>query len=407
MIQGQNNFLTSPLLKNSMRFENAPTVSPKKDDMTPPENSVPRVIQYYADYSGCGFWRMIWPEHLLNAFQSFVVHGTTVMNLDPRYYINTKVVRIQRQATEHQLKFVKFLKEISKEIGFRLIYEIDDLVFSEDIPEYNKYKPAFTDPSIRRNCQEIMLLCDEITVTNDFMKKYYSEKTGHKCVTVIPNFPPKFWLGHFYDEKKISQNFDTHKRKPRILYAGSGAHFDVDNRVGQNDDFAHVVKAIADTCDKYQWVFLGAYPLPLRGLIQSGKIEFHPWMNLYHYGEKIKNLNINMMVAPLQDNNFNKSKSDLKLVEANAFGIPIACQNLCTYENAQFKFDTGEEMIAKIDDVLSKKGRYMNLSAKARSDANKRWLENPENIGCYNELFSFPYGDPRRVLLNKINGIVA
>jgi hypothetical protein len=238
------------------------------------------------------------------------------------------------------------------------------------------------------------------------MKKYYSEKTGHKCVTVIPNFPPKFWLGHFYDERKISQNFDTHKRKPRILYAGSGAHFDVDNRVGQNDDFAHVVQAIADTCDKYQWVFLGAYPLPLRRFIEAGKIEFHPWMNLYHYGEKIKNLNINMMVAPLQDNNFNKSKSDLKLVEANAFGIPIACQNLCTYENAQFKFDTGKEMIEKIDDVLSKKGRYMNLSGKARSDANNRWLENPENIGCYNELFSFPYGDPRRVLLNKINGIV-
>jgi len=406
MIQGQNNILTSPLLKNYMKFGNTPTVSPKKDEMAPPENSVPRVIQYYADYSGCGFWRMIWPEHLLNAFQNFVVHGSTVMNLDPRYYINTKVVRLQRQATEHQLKFVKFLKEISKEIGFRLIYEIDDLVFSEDIPEYNKYKPAFTDPSIRRNCQDIMLLCDEVTVTNDFMKKYYSEKTGHKCVTVIPNFPPKFWLGHFYDEKKISQNFDTHKRKPRILYAGSGAHFDVDNRVGQNDDFAHVVQAIADTCDKYQWVFLGAYPLPLRRFIEAGKIEFHPWMNLYHYGEKIKNLNINMMVAPLQDNNFNKSKSDLKLVEANAFGIPIACQNLCTYENAQFKFDTGKEMIEKIDDVLSKKGRYMNLSGKARSDANKRWLENPENIGCYNELFSFPYGDPRRVLLNKINGIV-
>jgi glycosyltransferase involved in cell wall biosynthesis len=407
MIQGQNNFLTSPLLKNSMRFTGTGTPSPKKEDMSPPENSTPRVIQYYADYSGCGFWRMIWPEHLLNAFQEFVVHGTTVMNLDPRYYINTKVVRLQRQATEHQLKFVKFLKEISKEIGFRLIYEIDDLVFSEDIPEYNKYKPAFTDPSIRRNCQEIMLLCDEVTVTNDFMKKYYSEKTGHKCVTVIPNFPPKFWLGHFYDEKKISQNFDTHKRKPRILYAGSGAHFDVDNRVNQNDDFAHVVQAIADTCDKYQWVFLGAYPLPLRRLIESGKIEFHPWMNLYHYGEKIKNLNINMMVAPLQNNNFNKSKSDLKLVEANAFGIPIACQNMCTYENAQFKFDTGKEMIEKIDDVLSRKGRYMNLSAKGRSDANKRWLENPENIGCYNELFSFPYGDPRRVLLNKINGIVA
>jgi len=406
MIQIPNNAFASPLLKNSQRFESNVTSPVKKQDITPPEQNLSRVIQYYADYSGCGFWRMIWPEHLLNAFNLMTVHGSTVMNLDPRYYIHTKVVRIQRQATSHQLKFVQFLKEISKEIGFRLIYEIDDLVFSEDIPDYNKYKPAFTDPEIRKNCQDIMSLCDEVTVTCPFMKQYYMEKTGHPNVTIIPNFPPKFWLGHFYDEKQISNNYDTYKKKPRILYAGSGAHFDVDNRVGQNDDFAHVVKAISDTVDKYQWVFLGAYPLPLAHLVQSGKIEFHPWQNLYNYGEKIKNLRINMLVAPLQNNNFNKSKSDLKLVEANAFGLPIACQDLCTYENAQFKFNTGEEMIAQIDDVLSKKGRYMNISAKARRDANSRWLENDDNIHCYTELFNHPYAHKERRRLNAINGII-
>lgn len=406
MIQIPNNAFASPLIKNSQRFGSNVTSPVKKQDITPPEQNLSRVIQYYADYSGCGFWRMIWPEHLLNAFNLMTVHGSTVMNLDPRYYIHTKVVRIQRQATSHQLKFVQFLKDISKEIGFRLIYEIDDLVFSEDIPDYNKYKPAFTDPEIRKNCQDIMSLCDEVTVTCPFMKQYYMEKTGHPNVTIIPNFPPKFWLGHFYDEKQISNNYDTYKKKPRILYAGSGAHFDVDNRVGQNDDFAHVVKAISDTVDKYQWVFLGAYPLPLAHLVQSGKIEFHPWQNLYNYGEKIKNLRINMLVAPLQNNNFNKSKSDLKLVEANAFGLPIACQDLCTYENAQFKFNTGEEMIAQIDDVLSKKGRYMNISAKARRDANSRWLENDDNIHCYTELFNHPYAHKERRRLNAINGII-
>ena len=405
MIQLPQNTLLSPLLKNSHRYNQLAQQTTQKIDLTPPEANIPRVLQYYADYSGCGFWRMIWPEHLLNAFNHYTVHGSTVMNLDPRYYIKVQAVRIQRQATSHQLEFVKFLKEVSKQIGFRLIYEIDDIVFSEDIPEYNKYKPAFTDPQIRKNCQEIMNLCDEVTVTCKFMKDYYMEKTGHKNITVIPNFPPKFWLGHFFDEKQISANYDTHKRKPRIFYAGSGAHFDVDNRVNQNDDFAHVVKSIADTVDKYQWVFLGAYPLPLQNLVRSGKIEFHPWSNLYFYGEKIKNLRVNMMIAPLQNNNFNKAKSELKLIEANAFGLPIACQNLCTYEDAEFKFDTGEEMIEVIDDVLSKKGRYMNICNKARTEANKSWLENAENIACYQELFGHPYGSPERKRLNAINGI--
>jgi hypothetical protein len=375
------------------------------DNTPPPEVNNARAVQYYADYSGCGFWRMLWPEHILNASGEMTVHGSTVMVLDPRWYVNVKAVRVQRQATSAQLQFVKFLREVSKQVGFRIIYEIDDLVFSEDIPDYNKFKTAFVDPEIRKNAQEIMSLCDEITVTCDFMKNYYREKTGNQNITVIPNYPPKFWLGNFYDEKTISANYDTYKNKPRILYAGSGAHFDVENRVGQNDDFAHVVKAIFDTYNEFQWVFLGAFPLPIRPLVEQGLVEFHPWVGLYGYGEKIKNLRVNMMVAPLQDNTFNKSKSDLKWVEANSFGLPIACQDLCTYKDAEFKFKTGDEMIKIVRDVLSKKGRYMNLCSAARKNANARWLENDENLGCYKELFLHPYGSPERVLLNKINGI--
>jgi glycosyltransferase involved in cell wall biosynthesis len=399
-----NNSLISPLKRRSTLFQQ-PQPQQIQQPMVPPGSNLPRVVQFYADYSGCGFWRMIWPEHLINAYNHCTVHGSTVMCLDPRWYIHTKVVRIQRQATEHQLMFVKFLKEVQKQVGFRLIYEIDDLVFHEDIPEYNKYKPAFTDPKIRTNILEIMNLCDEVTVTCQFMKEYYEGKTGHKNITVIPNFPPKFWIGNHYDPKWISDSYDQFQKRPRVLYAGSGAHFDVENRVNQDDDFGHVIKAIESTVDKYQWVFLGAFPLPLRHLVDSGKIEFHQWSPLYNYAEKIKNLRVNMMVAPLKDNNFNKSKSDLKLIEANAFGIPIACQNLCTYEDAPFKFDTGSEMIEIVDEVLAKKGRYMNLSAKARATANTRWLENAENLQCYTELFTKPYGDKERVRLNEINGI--
>jgi hypothetical protein len=167
-------------------------VAPKQDLPVPPELNLTRSLNYYADYSGCGFWRMIWPEHLLNAHQKMIVHGSTVMVLDPNYYRGVKTVRIQRQATSHQLEFVRHLKRISQQMGFKIIYEIDDLVFSEDIPDYNKFKPAFTDPSIRKNCQEIMEMCDEVTVTCNFMRDYYKSKTKNQNVTVIPNYPPKW-----------------------------------------------------------------------------------------------------------------------------------------------------------------------------------------------------------------------
>ena len=318
--------------KSALPFQSAPpplfsglnTQAPTPGAERPKELDLPRFLNYYADYSGCGHWRMIWPENVLNAHSKAVVHGSTVMNLDPRYYVMTKAVRIQRQATKQQLEFVKHLKEISKQNGMRLIYEIDDICFKEDIPDYNKYKPAFDNPEIRESAQAIMSLCDEITVTCPFMKDYYRGKTGNRNVTVIPNFMPKFWIGNHYDLTKNMNNLDKYKKKPRILYAGSGAHFDVDNRVKQKDDFFHVNDIIRRTVDKYQWVFMGAFPMSILDLVKSGKVEFHQWKRLFEYGDCIDSLNVNMMVAPLQDNIFNRSKSDLKYIEASAFGLPIA-----------------------------------------------------------------------------------
>ena len=379
---------------------------PSKDILTrPPELDLNRALNYYADYSGCGFWRMIWPEHLLNAHGKMCIHGSTVMSFDQNYFRGVKSVRIQRQATPHQLKFIHFLKDMSKQFGFRIIYEIDDLVFSEDIPEYNKFKPAFTDPNIRKCAQEIMEACDEITVTCDFMKDYYRSKINNQNITVIPNYPPKWWMGNFYNEKRISENFDAYEKRPRILYAGSGAHFDVENRVNQNDDFHHVCEMIVKTRHKYQWVFLGAFPLPLQQFVANGDLEYHPWAQLYNYAEKIHNLKVNMMVAPLQDNTFNKAKSDLKYIEASCFGLPVACQDLITYQDAPIKFKTGEEMINCIEDTLAKKGKYMNQCAKYRKVAESRFLENDDNINKYVELYTHPYGSKERKLINAINGL--
>ena len=380
---------------------------PSQQPLAMPEMSLSRAINYYADYSGCGFWRMIWPEHMLNAHQKVIVHGSTVMNFDERYFQNIKAVRIQRQATEHQREFVRYLKGLSNKYNFRIIYEIDDIIFSEEIPEYNKFKPAFTDPKIRQISQEIMSMCDEITVTCDFMREYYKAKTNHTNITVIPNFPPEFWMGRFYYENKVKDNYRKYcagkNSKPRILYPGSGAHFDVDNRVGQNDDFAHVRHVIECTVDKYQWVFLGAFPLPLQHLVASGKIEFHQWKRLYEYPKMVADINANIIVAPLQDNTFNRAKSDLKYIEAGCYGIPAVCQDIDTYKNAPIRFKTGDEMIDRIESLVKSPTRYYEEGSRARKIAESRFLENDKNIDCYTELYTLPYKDPKRKNLSRYN----
>jgi len=394
-------FNTSPYANRLPMGLNPAIAKPKTPQMQ--EETKDRYVHYNADHSGCGLWRMSWPAHILNFHNKAVVTESTIMYLEPRWYKGVKAIRLQRQATPAQKSFVQHLKSIQQEYGFKLIYEVDDVIFKEEIPDYNSFKFAFDNEEIRQTSIDIINLCDEVSVTCEFMRDLYREKTGKNEITVIPNFVPRFWMGNYFSEQRVSRNFDKHKKRPRILYAGSGAHFDVQNRVNQKDDFEHVLKAVIDTRKKYQWVFVGAYPMRLKPYIDSREIEFHPWQKLYDYPKKIADLEVQMSVAPLQVNNFNRAKSDLKYIEACCYGIPVACQRMCTYKDADIQFDTGEEMIHCVDEELSRVGRYKNQAIQRYKVAENRFLEHDKNIDCYLELYNTPYNSPNRKNLSRYN----
>ncbi len=164
-VQGNQPFQSSPFPGKPFQNNLIAKQQPKQENKPKSQElNLPRFLNYYADYSGCGHWRMIWPEQVLNAHQKAVVHGTTVMNVDERYYIQAKGVRIQRQATPQQLEFVKWVRKVADKNNFRLIYEIDDICFHEDIPDYNKYKTAFTNSDIRKGNREFYILVLGLTL---------------------------------------------------------------------------------------------------------------------------------------------------------------------------------------------------------------------------------------------------
>ncbi len=384
-----------------------PVPQKPKEDLRPKEAHLPRYVNYLADYSGCGHWRILWPESVINARGDGMSQSTTAMVTDPRWYQGIKTVKVQRQASSQQKEFIKYLKRLQNDHDFKIIYEVDDVVFKEVIPDYNKFKFAFDTEEVRQNCVDIINLVDEVTVTCEFMKRLYTEKTGQEKITVIPNFVPNFWMGHLYNPRKVEREFKKNKNRPRILYTGSGAHYDVDNKTGGKDDMSEVRDFIRKTVKKYQWVFVGAFPPQLLDLVQQREIEFYPWQSLIKYPYLIESLNAQLMVAPLQVNDFNRAKSDIKFIEACTLGIPCLCQNMETYNTApdNLKFSTVEEFESKINSILAFKNKasYFGNIRKLRAIGEKRILEKDDNIGAYLESLNTPWGSSERDKLKRWN----
>ncbi len=360
------------------------------------EKKLPHIMQYPADYGACGFWRMLWPQLILNMKQKAIVSHSNLYIRDFLHYTRATAVHIQRSMKPAQYSFLNKLHDIKQRMKFRLVYEADDMIFPEDIPTYNYAKYE-----LHKDCgaaKEIIELCDEVTVTTPFLREYFLKRTNQKKITVIPNYPPLFWIGDHYSEELILRNYRTHKEKPRILYAGSYNHFNYEKGIleGEADDFSHVKDVIMATASDYKWVFVGGFPNSLTQLVQRGQIEYHPWQTIDSYPRFLAKLQINMWIAPLMENDFNLAKSDLKFLEATALGAPIACQDIATYAIAPIKFRTGEEMIRKIEETLESEEIFLNSVRRARTLIEGRWLEREENIGKYLDVYCHPYGDSMR-----------
>lgn len=356
-------------------------------------------VNYVADNSGCGFYRMHWPELLLNSKSGYFISNMKKMVINnPEFYEGTSVVRIQRQVSDNQFKLVKHLRQLCDRHNVRLSYEIDDIPFIEDIPKYNRNRKSYDNPRLRQNILDMMNMSDEVTVTNKFFRDYLKEKLNHDRITVIPNYIPKFWMDNFYDEDKLKQNYNKNKKKPRILYAGSGSHYDGSGRV--KDDFSDIIPLVKKTYKEFSWVFFGGISRELIPLYKEGKIEFHNWAHVMQYPYKFRDLKINLAIAPLLDNNFNRAKSDIKYMESAAFGIPCICQDMSTYERAKYKFNTPDDLYGQIKSLTKDAGVYMNACRGTYQQKPDFWLEN--NLDKWEEFYHNPFNSEKR---KKINGL--
>ena len=355
---------------------------PVNSDPGQPPPGMQRALSFAADHQGCGFWRIHWAESLINAQQLGIVSNNNFMILQENFYNQVKSIRIQRQVTPIQLQFVRFLRDLSNRTNnFKIYYEIDDVIYLDDIPLYNAAREGFTDPILSQNATEIMKMCDAITTPTTWMSDYYQSKTGVKAIT-LPNYMPKFWMDRFYDKNRIVTNYDRNRKRPRVGYVGSPTHFNVKQVPGAKDDFADINNVIIKTIKDFQWVLFGGCSAELAPYVSAGQIEYKPWAKIYDYPTIYNNLNLNVVIAPLQNNAFNLAKANIKYIEAGALGLPCVCQDLEPYKQAPLRFNTADEMVNRIKSLMSDRKTYFKESDDARKVACNYWLEDHINEHC-------------------------
>ena len=86
---------------------------------------------------------------------------------------------------------------------------------------------------------------------------------------------------------------------------------------------------VRDLADEVEWVFFGMCPDELRPYVH----EYHEGVAIEAYPAKLASLNLDLGLAPLEINLFNECKSNLRLLEYGACGIPVVCTDIRPYQN--------------------------------------------------------------------------
>ena len=296
---------------------------------------------HLGDTAGCGYIRCIFPSLLLNNMvdKDLKVEAFFTNQYSPHVqaYAQTTFAIFQRSATSDQLKMIRHFKSIRKNTS--IIYEIDDNLF--DIPKWNFARDFYV--KHKDTAEQILRTVDGITTSTEFLKQEYSK--FNKNVVVTPNHLCRFLWGHA--EFKPQDN-----KKPRIMYAGSMNHFSVKEGENHGDMEMEFVKYILDTVDKFDWHFVGGAP---QRIIQNarteGKVTYHEWQNIMSLPLYLRDIKADISLAPLEDNRFNMSKSNIKALEGTAIGVPMICSNVGPYKGLPGVTNTATDMINRIEEL--------------------------------------------------------
>lgn len=348
------------------------------------------ILAFQSDNSGCGFIRCNLPfsylQFLYGRSQTFIPQTTMFFVMQPEILMRARTLYFQRTMAPEHVNAVRVYKQNQQKFKYKMVWEMDDHIFWEDderkvhgVPPYNLGGRSITE-HVKNAAIEIMKMMDLLIVTTEFMKYYIHEKLKVDVpIHIVPNYAAKFfWKG------LRRPPITAPVAKPKFIYTGSPTHYD--NETRQHGDWENpawrdfIIKNVNE--GKISFTCMGGLPWFFEGI--RDKIKIMPWVNSHNYHMAVLSERADFGLMPLVPNNFNRSKSDLKMREYYAAGVlAIGC-----YFDDKWSGPYGEMSvklkhdcsIKDIEDLVSKYRQpdLYNKTIKDQfdwMDANGGWLE--------------------------------
>jgi len=270
-----------------------------------------------------------------------------------------------------------FFKERDK-IYKPIILDIDDNVHATRPynPGYRSFHP--NSPNLTWNIKSLGVF-DAITVSTEDLKQFYSAYTDPSKIFVCPNSLDWRERDEIYQsDYSKSELFKKKDGEIRIGWTGSGAHW---------ENLKHIEKSVLEVLRDYPqttFYYSGLFGDIFEDKDLQDRIKKVSWSELKTWPKFNRECNFDIALAPLMDNNFNRAKSNLRILEYASAHYSVICSPVKPYNEFKNKeevlfasepYEWYDAMVKFITDIELRNKLATNLYkvCKQKYDINKNY----------------------------------
>jgi len=282
-----------------------------------------RVLAFNCDEFACGHWRLIQP---VKAMRDSRVEARLKPGRDIAID-SFDVAHFQRVIVPEQLPSVRLLKQVGK----KLLVDYDDQypIGDPGHREHHLYGPGTPHEAALR---EVMALADAVTVSTPQLAEYYAKMHGR--VVLLPNAVDL--EGPLYGPGRIHRASD----KLTIFWSGWDSH--AANLQMVEPVITRILREREDVVfvlcgpEKFLGIFSAAEYTGR--VIHMAPVPYEPFMHAASLAD--------VAIAPLEQTPFNDNKSEIRLIEAGAWGMPAVASAVAAYR----RFEGGDGACLLVED---------------------------------------------------------